>query len=41
MFVVCTKSASAHCGLDVPFELSVHTGDTMKQEIVNDQGKEE
>jgi hypothetical protein len=41
MFAVCTESASAHDGLDVPFELSVHTGDTMQQEIDHDQGQEE
>jgi hypothetical protein len=37
MFAVCTDSAAVHGGLDVSFELSVHTGDTMQQEISDDQ----
>jgi hypothetical protein len=41
MFAVCTDSAAVHGGLDVPFELSVHTGDTMQQEISDDQCQQE
>jgi hypothetical protein len=39
MFPVCTDSAAAHDGLDVRFELSVHTGSGPDQKIIDIKGR--
>ena len=39
MFAVCIDSAAAHDGLDVRFELYVHTGGGPDQKIIDIEGQ--
>ena len=41
MSAVCTDTATTHGALDEAFELSVHTGDTTDQEIMNCKGQQQ